>query len=123
VLKNFVQLGELIGPNSSVPAMMLVDTSTLCVRAFVEEFDAPRVALGMLATITADGLPGQAFSGRVIRLAPYMSRKEVFTDDPTEQYDTKVREVWIELAPASPPIIGLRVDVAFQAPAIGNRSP
>lgn len=123
VLKILAQPGELTSPDMAEPALILADTSTFYVRAFVEEFDAPRIALGMVASVSADGLPGQAFSGRVVRLAPYMSRKELFTDDPAEQYDTKVREVWVELAPATPLIIGLRVDVALRAAASGNRSP
>jgi multidrug resistance efflux pump len=114
VLRSLAQLGELIGPSTTEPAMVFVDTSHLYVRAFVEEFDAPRIELGMAASVTADGLPGRAFAGRVVRLAPSMTRKQIFADDPAENYDTKVREVWIELGSTAPLIIGLRVDVTFR---------
>ena len=36
-----------------------------------------------------------------------------FTDDPAEFYDTKVREVWVELGAAADLVVGLRVDVTI----------
>jgi len=97
ILKLHVEPGELTGPDSAKPAVVMTDTSRLHVRAFVEELDAPRVKLGMTATIHADGLPGQQFQGRIIRLSPRLSRKELFSDDPAEHQDVKTREVWLEL--------------------------
>ena len=83
-------------------------------RAFVEELDAPRVELGMPARITADGLAGE-LRGRVIRLSPRMSRKRLWSDDPAERYDTKTREVWIELDEAEEGlVVGLRVDATLE---------
>ena len=111
VLKLHVEPGELTGPTSVEPAMVMADTSRYHVRAYVEELDAPRVKLGMTARIVADGLPNRNLKGRVIRLSPRMSRKELFSDDPTERYDTKTREVWIELERREELVVGLRVDV------------
>ena len=115
VLKINVHLGELTGPNSGEPAVVLADTKSFRVRAFVEELDAPRIRVGMTATVTADGLPGGEFSGRVVRLSPYMSRKVLWSDHPAERYDTKTREVWIDLAEGQGMIVGLRVDVMIDA--------
>ena len=68
----------------------------------------------MSATITADGLPGIELAGRVVRLSPRMSRKQLFTDDPAEHYDTKVREIWLDLDPTNTPLVlGLRVDITI----------
>jgi multidrug resistance efflux pump len=116
VLKIHAQLGELVGPDSAEPAIILSDLSRIQVRAFVEEFDAPRLQAGIACAITADGLPGETFKGRLVRLAPRMSSKRLWTNDPTEQFDTKVREVWIELEHAEPLPIGLRVDVVLKLP-------
>jgi multidrug efflux pump subunit AcrA (membrane-fusion protein) len=109
------------------PAVVMVDTSRYHVRAFVEELDAPRLRVGMTARITADGLPGRELHGRVIRLSPRMSRKELFSDDPSERQDIKTREVWLELLPEgkldfqkgeSPElVVGLPVDVIIDAPS------
>ncbi len=111
------EVGELTGPDATQPAIVLADTSRHRVRAFVEEYDAPRVGIGMTASVTADGVPGQVFRGTVTRLSPRMNHKHQFSNAPDEQYDTKTREVWIDLDPQdnSPLVIGLRVDVVIHA--------
>ncbi|HUY91119.1 MAG TPA: HlyD family efflux transporter periplasmic adaptor subunit [Pirellulales bacterium] len=114
VLKVHPKVGELAGPDTAEPAVIMADTSATCVRAFVEELDAPRMTAGLPVTVDADGLPGRYFRGRVTRLAPRMSRKRLWTDDPAEQFDSKVRELWIELEDAKALIVGLRVDVRIQ---------
>jgi hypothetical protein len=86
------------------------------VRAFVEELDAPRVRLGMSAQVTADGLPDTTFAGRVVSISPRMATKPIHAERPQELYDTKVREVLLELE-ATELIVGLRVDVSFQVQA------
>ena len=105
--------GELTGPDRAEPLVVLSDTSTIRVRAFVEELDAPRVAVGMPAQITADGLPDTTFIGRVIAISPRMETKSIHADRPYELYDTKVREVFVELTDEPKLIVGLRVDVRF----------
>jgi len=109
--------GEMAGPESERAAVVLANTEHYRVRAFVEELDAPRVRLGMTATVAADGLPGKKFAGRVIRLSPRMTNKQIWSDDPTERFDTKAREVWIELDQHEDLVLGLRVDVMIDADA------
>jgi len=136
ILKLHVEAGELTGPDSTKPAVVMTDTSRLHVRAFVEELDAPRVKLGMTATIHADGLPGKEFKGRVIRLSPRMSHKEDFSDQPTERHDVKTREVWLELlaqgteeklgyqmAGSAGLVVGLPVDVIVDPDSVLSDSP
>ncbi len=113
VLDLNVEPGELIGADSAEPALVLADTSTLRVRAYVEEIDAPRLQVGMPARITADGLPGQIFTGRILLLSPRMSAKSVLSGSPEEMYDTKVREVLLEVSERRGLIVGLRVDVSI----------
>lgn len=122
VLKVHPAVGELAGPETTEPAVIMADTSATCVRAFVEELDAPRLTIGLPVTVDADGLPEQYFRGRITRLAPRMSRKKLWTDDPAEQFDSKVREVWIELEDAEPLIVGLRVDVKIQVSPLSHDS-
>ena len=108
--------GEWTGPTSPDPAIVMVDTSRLHVRAFIEEQDAPKVRIGMPAEIEVDGLPGQTVAGRVVKLSPRMDPKQVWTNRPAERFDTKVREAWIELEQtktAKSLVVGLRVDVVI----------
>jgi HlyD family secretion protein len=106
-----VEAGEMTGPDAAQPLVVLADTSVVRVRAFVEELDAPRVQTGMTAQVTADGVPDKVFSGRVASVSPRMVPKSIYAERPGELYDTKVREVLIELEPNDQLIIGLRVDV------------
>lgn len=108
------RVGELVGPDSPDPAIVVADTQRFRVRAFVEEFDAPRVQKGMTVSITADGIPERRFHGVVSELSPRMDRKQHWTDRPDEQFDTKTREVWIDLDEAEGLVLGLRVDVAIE---------
>jgi multidrug resistance efflux pump len=119
ILKVNLRLGELTGPDAAEPALIIADTSKFMVRAFVEELDAPRISLGMSATITADGLIGKSYRGKVVRVSPRMTRKELWSDDPTERFDTKIREVLIELIDASELVVGLRVDVEIDSATVG----
>lgn len=117
VLRCNVEPGELADPQSTEPAVILVDTQRLRVRAFVEEFDAPRVKIGMAAKVVADGLPHRTFTGKVARVSPLMTWNRLTTDNPRDRLDAKTREVWIDLdQPAEGLMIGLRVEVEL-APA------
>ena len=111
VLEVNCRVGELIGPESPVPAIVLVDRSQTHVRAFVEEFDAARVQIGQRAAITVDGLPERRWQGHVVRLSPVVQRKTLFTFEPAERYDVRVREVWIALSEPVELPVGLRVHV------------
>jgi multidrug resistance efflux pump len=115
VLDVNARIGELTGPDATKPLVVLSDTSKVRVRAYVEELDAPRLRVGMQATVTADGLPDQEFAGHVISISPRMETKTIHSDRPSELYDTKVREVLVELDSTDPMIVGLRVDVSFDA--------
>jgi HlyD family secretion protein len=113
ILRLNVRPNELTGPDSRDPAVVFADTSRYRVRAYVEELDAPRVKVGMAAVVTADGLPDQAFGGRVVQISPLMGKKQLFTSDPAEHYDVKTREVLVALDEASGLVVGLRVDVTI----------
>ncbi len=122
VLDLSAEVGELTGPTSAKPPITIADTSSLRVRAFIEEYDAPRVRVGMKVQVAADGLPGRELEGKVVRLSPQMTRKQFTNDQPGERLDIKTREIWIDLtlpqnqSPASGLVVGLRVDVILAAP-------
>ncbi len=111
VLQVNCRVGELLSPQSVEPAVVIVDRSSSHVRAFVEEYDAARVHTGMAAIVTVDGRPDQRLKGTVTRISPIVQRKTLFTFEPTERYDSRVREVWIRLDQKLDLPIGLRVHV------------
>jgi HlyD family secretion protein len=116
VLKLNANVGELAGPGVREASVIVADTSKLFIRAYVDELDAPRIRLDMPARVTTDGLPGKQVHGRVVRMSPRMSRKPLRTDAATERFDTKVREIWIELEGIDMAglIVGLPVDVVVE---------
>jgi multidrug resistance efflux pump len=113
VLEVNAEAGEILGPDATLPAIVLADTSELRIRAYVEELDAPRLTVGMKASITADGIAGRVFTGRIIELSPRMTRKQMTTGRPDEVFDTRMREVLVAVEASSGLLIDLRVDVEF----------
>ncbi len=70
------ELGEYSTPSppgiSTPPAIELIDTQCLYVKAPMDEIDAPRIRPGQPARISFDALPGSLLKGRVRRVAPYV---------------------------------------------------
>jgi HlyD family secretion protein len=114
VLRMSARLGELAGPQTVEPAVVLAQTQRLSVRAFVDEIDAPRVVTGMSARITCEGLARQ-IRGRVTRVSPAVGPKPIWTGEPSERFDSDVREIWLELADSQDLVMGLRVNVLLEA--------
>ena len=104
------QVGEVVSPNSPEPMIILADTSRYRARCFVEEFDAERIELGMRAFITAEGWQAPK-TGTVTRLSSRMERKTHASDSSDERFDTKTREVWIDIDDSDSNVIGMRVHV------------
>ena len=96
VLRVFAEPGEVAGPTTSQPVLLLADLSRVRVRAFIEELDATRVQPGQAATVTSDSLPGKRFAAKVVQVAPRMGRRAPQTDSPGEYKDLYYREVIIE---------------------------
>jgi RND family efflux transporter MFP subunit len=73
ILERSVNPGQVImaGTNTGGQTLLtLANLSRLFVRVKVDEADVAKVALGQKVRITADALPGQVFSGSVLRVAP-----------------------------------------------------
>jgi multidrug resistance efflux pump len=120
VLDVDIEAGELVSNDQAHPIVVLADTSVLCIRAYIEEIDAPRLVPGAQATVTADGLQNQSFAAAVRFLSPRMQRKVLTNGQPDELFDTKVREVLLTLQERENLLIGLRVDVTINAETDGS---
>ncbi|MDO9220221.1 MAG: efflux RND transporter periplasmic adaptor subunit [Thiobacillus sp.] len=93
------EVGEYTTPSPpgipTPPAVDLIDDSCLYVSAPMDEVDAPRLMPGQPARITLDALPGQSFSGRVRRIAPYVTEveKQARTVDVEVDFDTPPKQI------------------------------
>jgi HlyD family secretion protein len=74
------EIGEYSTPSPpgvpTPPAIDLIDESCVYVKAPMDEIDAPKIHAGQFVRITLDALPGKSFSGKVRRVAPYVSAVE-----------------------------------------------
>jgi HlyD family secretion protein len=122
VLDVEIEPGEHVEPLMAEAPIVMADTRRLRIRAFIEELDAPRVALGMRAEASADGLPAP-LKGQVSQISPRMTAKELWSDRPNERLDTKSREVWIDLEGADDLVIGLRMDVMIRPDTAAEAGP
>jgi HlyD family secretion protein len=113
ILRKHMKTGEAVSNSlyaASAPVVTVADTTTLCVRADVDEADVGRVRLGQRAYVTADAYGDKKFWGRVARIGKVLGKKKVRTDEPTERVDTKILETLIELDKGQELHLGLRVD-------------
>jgi HlyD family secretion protein len=93
------EVGEVTTPSPpgipTPPAVDLIDDTCLYVSAPMDEVDAPRLKPGQPARITLDALPGQTFSGKVRRIAPYVTEveKQARTVDVEVDFDTPPQQI------------------------------
>lgn len=107
--------GELTGPASVLPVLTLAKTDRLCVRAFVEELDAPHVYPGQTATITTVAAPDRPIPGVVARCAPELRPRTHHQQKPGERIDWRVREIMLEIEESPDLILGLPVEVQIES--------
>ncbi len=89
----------------------MCDTSSLQVRASVDEFDALKVQVGQKVRMKSNALQNKVFEGRVSKIRPRMHHKQVVSERPDTHMDTRSREIWVEVQSNLPLIIGLPVEL------------
>lgn len=70
VSKRHVTVGALL--NASTPLVTIVSVNPMVIMANVSEREIARIKRGALVGVTIDSLPGQNFSGRIMRIAPLL---------------------------------------------------
>ncbi len=108
------KVGELTGPTSEQPLLLMSDTSRLRVVAEVDEYDALRIRTGQTCQITADSSEGLLARGKIVEVEPHMRPKRMFGQWAGERNDTYARRVRIELENRDDLPVGLPVDVAIE---------
>jgi HlyD family secretion protein len=116
------EVGEYATPSPpgipTPPAVDLIDDSCLYVSAPMDEVDAPRIKPGQPARITLDAMPGQTFSGKVRRVAPYVTEveKQARTVDVEANFDTPPKQVLLVGYSADVEVIIERRDNVVRVP-------
>jgi RND family efflux transporter MFP subunit len=115
ILQVHYEVGSLVEPRKTGdPVMRMADVSRRRVRAWVEELDVDRVAVGQRAWVKADGFAGREFHGTVIEVAGRMGQDAPRSHRPGEREDIYYREALIELDQGLELPLNLRSDVLIR---------
>jgi HlyD family secretion protein len=119
VTARHVQPGEIAGPGTAV--VTIADLNRLRIEAEVDEFDAPRVALGSPVTITAEGYGPTKWRGTVEEIPDSVVGRRTRPADPGRPIDARVLPVKIALTQPTPLKLGQRIDVEIASANPGSR--
>ena len=112
ILQVNIRSGEYASPNTMVEAMLLGDTSSLQLRADVDEDSAWRVRPGAAATAYIKGTRENPIPLTFVRVEPYILPKKSLTGESTERVDTRVLQVIYTFdMPKTPVYVGQQMDV------------
>lgn len=101
VAKIVGELGEYSTPSppgvQTPPAIDLMDSSCLYVKAPMDEVDAPKITAGLPVRVTLDALPKKPFAGHVRRVAPYVLavEKQARTVDVEVDFDEPAKQLLV----------------------------
>ncbi len=108
------EIGEYATPSppgiATPPVVDLIDDTCLYVSAPMDEIDAPKLKTGQFTRITLDALPGQVFTGKIRRIAPYVTEVE-----------KQARTVDVEVDFDEPPNLLLLVGYSADVEAVIDR--
>jgi HlyD family secretion protein len=114
VLQVNAKPGELTGPSSAQPLLVLGDISKLRVRAELDERDFGEIKIGQPVLVRAAAFRGREFAGKVAFIAPLVEQGRIGSRGQRNVTDVDVVEVLVDLAQADPLAVGMKVDVYFQ---------
>jgi len=112
VLSENIEPGEYVQPGT--PVVTEADLNSVYIRAYVEEPDMGSVKLGQSAIVTADGLPGKKYKGRV----SFIASEAEFTPRTVQTKGERVKLVYrIKIDVANPDRelkLGMPADAVIQ---------
>ena len=82
----------------------------------IDELFATKIKLGQKAYIRAQGATDTLAKGYVILASPYLRKKSLFSDNPSNLEDRRVREVRVQLYDAKNVLLGSRVECVILVP-------
>jgi HlyD family secretion protein len=113
ILKVDVKAGEVAGPSSPQPLLLLGDLSQLRVRAELDEHNVGKIKVGDAVTVRADAFRDQTFAGKVAAIAPLIQPARLNSPGSRNVTDFSINEVLVDLNEPGPLIAGMNVDVYF----------
>jgi multidrug resistance efflux pump len=122
IVRRFMSEGELVTLMPPVTVVSLADTSSLRLRAEIDEEDIAGVKVAQTGYATSSAFGRQRFPGHVIEKMLDVGRKGLRNeDDPRARVDTRVLEVLFELDGDVSLPLGLRMDLHLPTSQPGER--
>jgi RND family efflux transporter MFP subunit len=113
VTARHVDAGETVETGDAV--VTVADLGRLRVDAEADEADAGSLEPGSVASITADGYPGQAWKGRVEEVADAVTLRRLKPQDPSRPTDTRILAVKVAFDEPSPLRLGTTVELKIRS--------
>jgi len=116
ILQVNIRAGEYASATASTEAILLGDTSSLQLRADVDEDSAWRVRPGAPAVAYIKGTRDLPIPLTFVRVEPYILPKKSLTGESTERVDTRVLQIiYTFQMPKTPVYVGQQMDVFIDA--------
>ena len=96
---------------AGIGSVMVGNTTSMQVKAELEERDVGKVRVGQLAVIRSDAFPGKDFEGKVSSMAQALGPSRLGQRGPRKPTDVDVLEIVVELSGQTQLLPGMRVDV------------
>ena len=97
ILRQLVNVGELLGPMSPKPALQFCPSGDRIVRAEVEQDYAERVKMGQKAAVEDESAAGGKWTGTVIGISDWYTQRRDVRLEPMQFNDVRTLEVIIKL--------------------------
>jgi multidrug resistance efflux pump len=114
VLRMLVSPGDVLGLQPRQPAVEFCPTGRRLIRAEVEQEFADQVATGQTALIEDDARSRGMWTGRVLRVSDWYTKRRSILLEPSQFNDVRTLECLVAVDPGQPSLrIGQRVRVTF----------
>jgi len=97
ILRQLVNVGELLGPTSPRPALQFCPSADRIVRAEVEQDYAGRVKIGQKATVQDESTGSGKWTGVVVGISDWYTQRRDIRLEPMQFNDVRTLEVIIRL--------------------------
>jgi len=114
VLQVNARTGEIAAPQTTQPLVLLGDTTSLRVRAELDQRDLDKIKVGQQAVVRSDAFRGRDVAGKVAVIAPLVESSRASSLSQRNMTDVDFVEVLVELAEPGPFAVGMKVDVYFR---------
>lgn len=113
VVRRHADRGEMI--EAGRPVVTVADVDHLRIEGEADEADAGQIRVGDQVRVTADGYPGQSWTGRVDEAPAWVEPRALKPQDPTRLTDTRVLPVKVVIDGGSPLRLGQTVDLMIES--------